>query len=140
MLWTGLAAGLVHIGDPAPTSARRELFQNIHDHTMVQSMVDEGRIGSGGGRLLPRAVLLIRAPAKEPMALRHASASTHSGKTGLSVAPSTCRPSYRLRIRRLLSEISEPEQAVRDSSPSPTAPAASTTSSTVVADVLGTGE
>ena len=45
MLWSGSQLALVHIGDCRAYLLRDgELFQITHDHTVVQSLLDEGRI------------------------------------------------------------------------------------------------
>ncbi len=45
MLWTGSQLALVHIGDSRVHLLRDgELFQITHDHTVVQSLIDEGRL------------------------------------------------------------------------------------------------
>ncbi|WP_217169093.1 MerR family transcriptional regulator [Streptomyces sp. AC512_CC834] len=62
MLWTGSQLGLVHIGDSRVYLLREgELFQITHDHTAVQSMVDEGRITPEEAVSHPQRSLLIRA-------------------------------------------------------------------------------
>ena len=45
MLWSGSQLALVHIGDCRAYLLRDgELFQITHDHTVVQSLLDHGRI------------------------------------------------------------------------------------------------
>ncbi|GHA57194.1 protein phosphatase [Streptomyces sp. 2114.2] len=62
MLWTGSQLGLVHIGDSRVYLLRDgELFQITHDHTVVQSMVDEGRITPEEAASHPQRSLLVRA-------------------------------------------------------------------------------
>ncbi|HEY9326942.1 MAG TPA: MerR family transcriptional regulator [Streptomyces sp.] len=62
MLWTGTQLALVHIGDSRVHLLRDgELFQITHDHTVVQAMVDEGRIGPEEAASHPQRSLLIRA-------------------------------------------------------------------------------
>lgn len=62
MLWTGSQLALVHIGDSRAYLLRGgELFQITHDHTFVQSMVDEGRITPEEATTHPQRSLLLRA-------------------------------------------------------------------------------
>ncbi|MEU5639193.1 MerR family transcriptional regulator [Streptomyces milbemycinicus] len=62
MLWTGSRLALVHIGDSRAYLLRDgELFQITHDHTLVQSMVDEGRLSSEEATSHPQRALLLRA-------------------------------------------------------------------------------
>ncbi|WP_027760079.1 MerR family transcriptional regulator [Streptomyces sp. AA1529] len=62
MLWTGSQLGLVHIGDSRVHLLRDgELFQITHDHTVVQSMVDEGRLSPEEAASHPQRSLLLRA-------------------------------------------------------------------------------
>ncbi|MEU6658794.1 MerR family transcriptional regulator [Streptomyces sp. NPDC046821] len=62
MLWTGSQLALVHIGDSRVYLLRDgELFQITHDHTMVQSMIDEGRLTPEEAASHPQRALLIRA-------------------------------------------------------------------------------
>ncbi|MFI9629359.1 protein phosphatase 2C domain-containing protein [Streptomyces sp. NPDC052042] len=115
MLWTGSQLALVHIGDSRVYLLRdQELFQITHDHTMVQLMVDEGRLSPEEAASHPQRSLLIRALGQG------ADATTdirlHDAQRGdryllCSDGLSTVVPSG--EIRRVLSEISEPAQAVR---------------------------
>ncbi|MET9534521.1 MerR family transcriptional regulator [Streptomyces sp. NPDC006649] len=66
MLWAGSQLALVHIGDSRAYLLRDgEFFQITHDHTLVQSMVDEGRISPDEATSHPQRALLIRALAGE---------------------------------------------------------------------------
>jgi protein phosphatase len=62
MLWTGSQLALVHIGDSRAYLLRdRTFFQITHDHTMVQSMLDEGRITPAEAASHPQRSLLVKA-------------------------------------------------------------------------------
>jgi len=62
MLWSGSRLGLVHIGDTRAYLLRDgELFQITHDHTWVQSLVDEGRLSPEEAESHPQRALLMRA-------------------------------------------------------------------------------
>jgi protein phosphatase len=62
MLWSGSQLALVHIGDCRAYLLRdRELFQITHDHTVVQSLLDEGRITPEEAGSHPQRSLLLRA-------------------------------------------------------------------------------
>ncbi|MPY53333.1 MerR family transcriptional regulator [Streptomyces sp. K1PN6] len=61
MLWTGSQLALVHIGDSRAYLLRDgELFQITHDHTLVQSMVDEGRLTVEEAAAHPQRTLLLK--------------------------------------------------------------------------------
>ncbi|RAJ66874.1 protein phosphatase [Streptomyces sp. Amel2xB2] len=67
MLWTGSQLALVHIGDSRAYLLRDGGFYQItHDHTLVQSMVDEGRISREEAASHPQRALLMRALAGRP--------------------------------------------------------------------------
>ncbi|MEV5573434.1 Stp1/IreP family PP2C-type Ser/Thr phosphatase [Spirillospora sp. NPDC052269] len=62
MLWAGNQIALVHIGDSRAYLLRDgSLFQITHDHTLVQSLVDEGRISPDEAASHPQRSLLLRA-------------------------------------------------------------------------------
>ncbi|GGQ90945.1 hypothetical protein GCM10010267_62420 [Streptomyces griseorubens] len=62
MLWTGSQLALVHIGDSRVHLLRDgELFQITHDHTVVQSLIDEGRLTPEEAASHPQLSLLLRA-------------------------------------------------------------------------------
>ncbi len=62
LLWSGSQLGLVHIGDSRAYLVRDgEVFQITHDHTMVQSLLDDGKITAGEVASHPQRSLLLRA-------------------------------------------------------------------------------
>ena len=61
MLWTGERFVTAHIGDSRSYRLRDgELTQLSHDHTFVQSLVDEGKITPAEARVHPHRSLLLR--------------------------------------------------------------------------------
>jgi protein phosphatase len=67
MLWTGSQLALVHIGDSRAYLLRDgELFQITHDHTMVQSLLDDGRLTPEEAASHPQRSLLARALGAHP--------------------------------------------------------------------------
>lgn len=62
MLWTGEQAALVHVGDSRAYLLRDgELHRTTRDHTLVQSLIDEGRIDEEEAAVHPQRSLLLRA-------------------------------------------------------------------------------
>ncbi|MEV0554806.1 MerR family transcriptional regulator [Streptomyces sp. NPDC050597] len=62
MVWTGSQLALVHIGDSRAYLLRDGgLFRITHDHTMVQSMLDEGRLTPDEATAHPQRALLLKA-------------------------------------------------------------------------------
>jgi PPM family protein phosphatase len=62
MLWSGSKVALCHIGDSRAYVLSGGQFQQItHDHTLVQSLVDDGRISPDEAATHPQRSLLLRA-------------------------------------------------------------------------------
>ncbi|WP_214108112.1 Stp1/IreP family PP2C-type Ser/Thr phosphatase [Acrocarpospora catenulata] len=62
MLWNGARFALVHVGDSRAYLLRNnELYQITHDHTLVQSLVDDGRITQEEAANHPQRSILLRA-------------------------------------------------------------------------------
>ncbi|KOV57968.1 protein phosphatase 2C domain-containing protein [Streptomyces sp. MMG1121] len=116
MLWTGSQLALVHIGDCRVYLLRDgELFQITHDHTMVQSMVDEGRISREEAASHPQRSLLVRAlghGADGTPDMRLHDAQREDRYLLCSDGLSTVVPTE--EIHRVLSGIGEPKQVVRE--------------------------
>ncbi|SCF57665.1 protein phosphatase 2C domain-containing protein [Streptomyces sp. Ncost-T10-10d] len=116
MFWTGSQLALVHIGDSRVYLLRDgELFQITHDHTMVQSMVDEGRLTPEEAASHPQRSLLIRTLGQGADAIPDM--RLHDAQQGdryllCSDGLSTIVPTE--EIQSVLSGIREPEQAVRE--------------------------
>ncbi|MEU6221236.1 MerR family transcriptional regulator [Streptomyces sp. NPDC047022] len=116
MLWTGSRLALVHIGDTRAYLLRDgELFQITRDHTVVQSMVDEGRISPEEAASHPQRSLLVRALAQGVDST--ADMRLHDARPGdryllCSDGLSTVVPAD--EIRRVVLEGQEPGQAVRE--------------------------
>ncbi|MEU6222948.1 MerR family transcriptional regulator [Streptomyces sp. NPDC047042] len=67
MVWTGSRLALVHIGDSRAYLLRDgELFLITHDHTVVQSMIDEGRLTPEEAATHPQRTLLVKALTRAP--------------------------------------------------------------------------
>lgn len=138
MLWTGSQLALVHIGDCRAYLLREgELFRITHDHTVVQTMIDEGRIGAEEAASHPQRSMLVRAlgrgaDATADMRLHDAGAGDRYllCSDGLpTVVPDA-------EIRRVLSGAGEPEEAVRELVALANAAGGPDNVSCVVADVV----
>lgn len=116
MLWTGSQLALVHIGDSRAYLLRDgELFRITHDHTVVQSMIDEGRLTPEEATTHPQPALLLKAltnsgtTATPDLRLHDAQPGDRYllCSDGLSsVVPDPA-------VRRTLSSTADPETAVR---------------------------
>ncbi|WP_440578187.1 MerR family transcriptional regulator [Streptomyces sp. AC154] len=62
LMWTGAQLGLVHIGDSRAYLLRGgELFRITHDHSLVQSMIDDGSLTEEEAVSHPQRALLLKA-------------------------------------------------------------------------------
>src|SRR6202022_4849423 len=62
MLWSGQRVALCHIGDSRAYMLRDHEFHQItRDHTLVQSLLDEGRISPDEAATHPQRSLILRA-------------------------------------------------------------------------------
>ncbi|MFB6840374.1 MerR family transcriptional regulator [Streptomyces sp. NPDC056361] len=115
MLWTGSQLALVHIGDSRVYLLREgELHRITHDHTLVQSMVDDGRLDPEEAASHPQRSLLVRALG--PGADVTPDLRLHDPRPGdryllCSDGLSAVAPTG--EIHRILSGVAEPERAVR---------------------------
>ncbi|KOG42804.1 MerR family transcriptional regulator [Streptomyces resistomycificus] len=114
VLWTGSRLALVHIGDSRVYLLRDGgLFRITHDHTLVQSLVDEGRLTPEEATAHPQRSLLLKAlpptaPAAPDLRLHDALAGDRYllCSDGLpTVVPDA-------RVRALLAAAPTPEEAV----------------------------
>lgn len=116
MLWTGSQLALVHIGDSRAHLMRGgELFQITHDHTVVQSLLDEGRISPAEAAVHPQRALLARALTGEV----EPSADTRLCGAQLGVRYLLCSDGLSAvvpaeDIRQVMTDTADPEPAVRE--------------------------
>ncbi|MFB7897120.1 MerR family transcriptional regulator [Streptomyces xiamenensis] len=138
MLWTGSQLALVHIGDSRVYLLREgELFQITHDHTLVQSMVDEGRLSPEEAASHPQRSLLARALGQGAAAtpdMRLHDARRDDRYLLCSDGLSTVVPDQ--DIRHVLAGMGAPEQAVRELIALANASGGPDNVSCVVADVV----
>ena len=114
MLWSGSQLALVHVGDTRAYLLRAgELFQITHDHSMVQALLDEGKITPEEAESHPQRSLLLRAiagdgPAEPDVSLHDARAGDRYllCSDGLTTVVATGA------IQNSLSAPGDPEQAV----------------------------
>ncbi|MEV5198750.1 MerR family transcriptional regulator [Streptomyces sp. NPDC053720] len=138
MLWTGSQLALVHIGDSRVYLLRDgELFQITQDHTMVQSMVDEGRLSPEEAASHPQRSLLIRAlgqGADGTPDVRLHDARQEDRYLLCSDGLSAVVPTE--EIHRVLTDTGEPEQAARELIALANGSGGPDNTSCVVADVM----
>ncbi|WP_373300590.1 MerR family transcriptional regulator [Streptomyces chromofuscus] len=115
MLWTGSSVALVHVGDSRAYLLRDGgLFRITHDHTVVQSLIDEGRLTPEEAASHPQRALLLNSltgtvPAAPDLRLHDA----HPGDRYLLCSDGLTAVVPDARIRGLLGTEPTPEEAVR---------------------------
>lgn len=112
LLWTGSRLALVHIGDCRAYLLREgALFRITHDHTMVQSMIDEGRLTPEEATAHPQRTLLLKALGTAAPELRlH---DTAPGDRYLLCSDGLSRVVPDARIRTVLTSAASPDEATR---------------------------
>ena len=114
MLWSGHQVALCHIGDSRAYLLRDgELHQITHDHTLVQSLVDEGRISPDEAATHPQRSLLLRAldgssDAEPDLAMREAQV----GDRYLLCSDGLSDVVSEQTLHRTLATVADPDEAV----------------------------
>ncbi|GAA2287630.1 hypothetical protein GCM10010145_40000 [Streptomyces ruber] len=115
MLWTGSQLALVHIGDSRAYLLRDGALSRItHDHTLVQSMLDEGRLTPEEADAHPQRMLLLKglhggsAPSPD-LRLQ----DVRPGDRFLLCSDGLSRVVADGVVRRVLVTVPDPEDAVR---------------------------
>jgi PPM family protein phosphatase len=112
LLWTGSRLALVHIGDSRAYLLRGgELFRISHDHTVVQSMIDEGSLTEEEATAHPQRSLLLKALGTGTPDLRLRDAARGDRYLLCSDGLSGVVPED--RVRELLATGAAPDEAVR---------------------------
>ncbi|GGP85743.1 hypothetical protein GCM10010266_05080 [Streptomyces griseomycini] len=142
LVWTGSRLALVHIGDSRAYLLRDgELFRITHDHTVVQSMLDEGRLTPEEAVSHPQRTLLLKAltgaaatPASPDLRLHDA----HPGDRYLLCSDGLPAVVPDDTIRRLLATAPAPDAAVHTLIAAANGAGGPDNVSCVVADVVET--
>jgi PPM family protein phosphatase len=115
LLWSGSQLGLVHIGDSRAYLARDgQVFQITHDHRLVQSLLDEGKLTAEEASSHPQQQMLLRALGgsnAEPDLQLH---EARPGDRYLLCSDGLHDVASAEAIQEVLLEVSDPDQAARD--------------------------
>jgi len=114
VLFAGSRLGLLHVGDSRCYLLRDgELAQITHDHTLVQSLVDDGRISQDEASTHPQRSLITRALDGRPdVELDLSMRETRVGDRYLLCTDGLTGPVGRRETLQDALELPEPEQAV----------------------------
>nr|WP_202451716.1 MerR family transcriptional regulator [Streptomyces sp. SID4948] len=117
MLWTGSQLALVHIGDSRAYLLRDgELFRITHDHTLVQSMIDEGRLTPEEAASHPQRSLLAKALSGAPGAAA-ADLRLHDAQAGdryLLCSDGLSSVVPEAEVHRVIRSVADPDETVRE--------------------------
>jgi PPM family protein phosphatase len=115
LFWSDGHAAVCHIGDSRGYLLREgELYQITHDHTLVQSLVDEGRISADDVSTHPQRSLLLRA--LDGRSVAEPDLSVHDSEAGdryLLCSDGLSGVVSDETLRETLATIGEPEAATR---------------------------
>jgi protein phosphatase len=115
LFWSDGHAAVCHIGDSRGYLLREgELYQITHDHTLVQSLVDEGRISADDVSTHPQRSLLLRA--LDGRSVAEPDLSVHDGRAGdryLLCSDGLSGVVSDETLRETLATISDPEAVTR---------------------------
>jgi protein phosphatase len=115
LFWSDGHAAVCHIGDSRGYLLREnELYQITHDHTLVQSLVDEGRISADDVSTHPQRSLLLRA--LDGRSIAEPDLSVHEGQPGdryLLCSDGLSGVVSDETLRDTLASIAEPEAVTR---------------------------
>jgi PPM family protein phosphatase len=115
MLWSGTRVALCHIGDSRAYVLSAGRFEQLtHDHTLVQSLVDDGRISPDEAATHPQRSLLLRAldgsnDVEPDLSIREAQV----GDRYLLCSDGLSSVVSEQTLHRTLATIAEPDDAVR---------------------------
>jgi protein phosphatase len=114
MLWSGARMALCHIGDSRAYMLRdRDFYQITRDHTLVQSLLDDGRISPDEAATHPQRSLILRAldsrtDAEPDLSMREARA----GDRYLLCSDGLSDVVTEETLHRTLAAIADPDEAV----------------------------
>jgi protein phosphatase len=115
LFWSDGHAAVCHIGDSRGYLLREnELYQITHDHTLVQSLVDEGRISAADVSTHPQRSLLLRA--LDGRSVAEPDLSVHEAQAGdryLLCSDGLSGVVSDETLRETLATIAEPEAVTR---------------------------
>jgi serine/threonine protein phosphatase PrpC len=114
MLRSGSQLALVHVGDTRAYLLRGdELVQLTHDHTYVQSLVDQGKLECGQVASHPQRALLVRAIGAGPVEADLALRAALPGDRYLLCSDGLSAGVDRAALHTALTTAADPEQAVQ---------------------------
>ena len=115
LLWSGSQLGLVHIGDSRAYLVRDgEVFQITHDQTLVQSLLDDGKITAGEVASHPQRSLLLQALGAGSFVPDLQLREARLGDRYLLCSDGLHQVADAESITRVLLTVADPDQAAKD--------------------------